>query len=1359
MIEKLIDRITRASLRFKWTTIGLTVLVMVAGTIAMFQLKQELMPKIEFPQSVILALNPGSEAEEMLDEVTIPIENAVNTIDGIVNVESTTSRGLSVLVIRNEFGMDQDAMQDELQAAVESVTYPDGMETPELLTFSLSDLPLAAVSVSSSELSFEELKEIVETEILPSLEEIDGVARVDIGGGQELPEEVEAVAEVVSTPEPTVEPTATSEPTATPTTEPTATPEPTAVPTETPAAPEGPTPVDLPTSWIEAAAAQGMEIATTADMTPEIVGGIASFAPEMLQELTPEMLLAIPLDALAALPQEYLAELDPELQGQLAERAAAAQVEPTEEPPVVVVDGVPLPDTWIQGARAQGLEIATTADLTPELVAGIAGFAPQFLAELTPEMLLSMSPEALTALPEDFLLTLDEDLQTQLGELIAQAPQPEEPEDPAALPASWQAAAQAQDIDMTYATDVTPEMMQALSSLAPQMLNDLTPDNLRLFSPEVLSWLPPDFVDTLDAELKAELEALAAPVGGLSAAFIVAEEEAAALSADAPALSELWTNPPEESSGPSPTFETAADIINSGFADSGAEFLNMFVASGRVTAPAMIGDLTPEIVAWLNANEEGFLTNLDAGVLRLFAPETLSSLPEEFMVSLDAELRDELEGIAAGTVTVFVPDNTITRVDGKPGLTITVFKDGEANTVDVSHAVFEKLDELEAADGLSFAVAFEQASFIEESVSSVARESALGAFFAVVVILFFLSGRNGEGKFVLSWRSTLVIGVSIPLSVTAAFVMLQWVPIIVSPILASIASATASIPILGFLMNLISHLFPSETTLNLMTLSGMTVAIGRVVDDSIVVLENIYRHIQRGDNHKDSVLQGTKDVAIAILVSTITTVIVFLPIGMIGGIVGEFFLPFGIAVTYALLASFVVAITIVPVLAFLFIKKEHLPPEGKTEMQRRYQPLLRWSLNHRAVVLVVAGLIFAGSLFLMGQLPRAFMPEMGDPQITVTIELPTDFSMGETDEIVRTFEDAIADIDGLGVVVTEIGTTGGLEERLMGGGSVTQTKANVVIGIETADELDALTAVVRAEANDIFGNEQVIVTGGTLATSAFGSFALVLSGDSETLATVNDEVIVELGKIEGLTNVTSNLGEEGTFLRVDGESAALFTGDLESENSLGVIATAKGTIEEVVPASITVSEGFESEQQTEGFAQASQAILISIVVVYVVLLIAFNSFVHPFTILLSLPLAVVGAALALWFTQRPLGMSAMIGLMMLVGIVVTNAVVLIERVQTNRKERGMNVYDALMEGGTTRLRPILMTAIAAMMALAPLAIGLSEGAIIASELGMVVIGGLFTSTLLTLFVVPVMFSLLNRLTRTGRAEAKQASGN
>jgi HAE1 family hydrophobic/amphiphilic exporter-1 len=849
-------------------------------------------------------------------------------------------------------------------------------------------------------------------------------------------------------------------------------------------------------------------------------------------------------------------------------------------------------------------------------------------------------------------------------------------------------------------------------------------------APELLIALPQDYLASLDPELAAQLAALMpAPIE---------------VAGDAPPLSGAWLETPEGAAGPIPSFETAADLLTSGFAPSAAELLNLLIQSGQPQASQLMADLSLEVVAWLIEQEPEFLFSLSADALRLLSPEVLGELPDAFLDQLDPALGVELRALAAGTLELFVPTDTISRVDGDPSLTLTLFKIGEANTVAAADELFAMLDTLELEnEGLRFEVVFEQASFIEESISGVAREGGLGAVFAVIVILVFLSGVVKK-RYSLSWRSTLVTAVSIPLSVFMAFALMRWLPPALNIVLDPLVEATEGVAVLGVFLAAIARLFPADITLNIMTLSGMTVAVGRVVDDSIVVLENIYRHIQRGENQRDSVLIGTRDVAIAIFASTATTVVVFLPIGLLGGLVGEFFLPFGVAVTYALASSFVVAVTIVPVLAYLLIRKEHLPSEAETLLQRIYTPALRWSLDNRLATLSIAGVLLIGSMLLLSQRPRAFLPEFGEVQINASVDLPNGTSMTETDQLVMGFEDKLGEVEGLGSVLSEVGSGGGFESQLFGG-AIDQSRASVQIRVEDPAELNRLTGLVRDEAESIFGQDNATVSSGSLSSGAFGGFALVLSGDVEKIAEIDAQIIQALDDVSGLANASSNLGALDSFLRVDGEPAVRYTGELETEDALGVTEVAKRALEDIVPSDLTLSEGFETQQQTEGFQQSIRAVLISIIAVYFVMVLTFRSFVHPFTILFSLPMAIIGAAAALWLTNRVLSLSAMVGLMMLVGIVVTNAIVLIDRVQANRKKRGMSVREALLEGGRTRLRPILMTAIAAMLALVPLALGLTEGAIIASELATVVIGGLFTSTMLTLLVVPVMFSLLDRL--------------
>jgi multidrug efflux pump subunit AcrB len=833
------------------------------------------------------------------------------------------------------------------------------------------------------------------------------------------------------------------------------------------------------------------------------------------------------------------------------------------------------------------------------------------------------------------------------------------------LPESWVTTAAMRGMPLEKTGDLTPEMIQGIAQMAPQMMDELTAEMLLELPPQVILALPQEFVAGLDADLQAGLAERADASGD-------------AADAEPVALPESW-----QAAGATQgiTLETTADLTP------------QVIQGIAQFAPQMLEELTPEM-------------------LLAMSPEVLAALPEAYVESLDADLQAQLEAAAAAAGPSAAPPATvINRTNGNPSLGINVNKTRDANTVAVVHRVEDALEELQGEiPGIRFDTVFEQAAFIEESISGVIREGTLGALFAIIVVLIFLH---------FSVRSTLVVAVSIPLSVFIAFALLNW----------------------------------QGLTLNMMTLGGMTVAIGRVIDDSIVVLENIYRHIQRGEDRKTAVIVGTGDVNSAIFASTLTTVAVFLPLGLIGGIIGQFFMPFALTVTFALLASYFVAITVVPVLAYTFIRKEHLPEEKETWLQRTYTPVLEWALHHRALTLIGAAVLLLVSLSLVRFIPIAFLPDMGEAAVQINISMPPGTDMGTTDAVTMQIEEELADLGCVCTVQTIVGGGGAGMSAMFGSGAVNPSQASISIAIEDGRDLDAATNEIRQVAEGIAGADNVRVSSaGSMFGGAFGGIDMVVTADRyEDLQAVNEPIVAALEEVDDLVNVRSDLGlaggANGIITRIDGKQAISFSAEVEGDDTMRVSAQARQAVEALpnLPAGVEISEGFQSQQQTTGFTDMGKSMLIAIAAVYVILAVTFRSLIQPFTILFSLPLAVIGALWALFLTGRVLGISSMIGMLMLIGIVVTNAIVFIDRVQRNRKERGMGTYDALVEAGRTRLRPILMTATAAILALVPLALGLTEGAIIAAELATVVIGGLFTSTLLTLLVVPTVYSLLDDL--------------
>jgi len=739
------------------------------------------------------------------------------------------------------------------------------------------------------------------------------------------------------------------------------------------------------------------------------------------------------------------------------------------------------------------------------------------------------------------------------------------------------------------------------------------------------------------------------------------------------------------------------------------------------------------------------------------------------------------------------------RTDGTPSVALSVVKSADANTVDVTKAVEARMADLADRLGLTVVYAFRSADFIEQSIEGLVREGGLGAAFAVFIIFMFL----------LNVRSTLVAAMSIPLSVMAALLLM----------------------------------LVGGVSLNIMTLGGLAVAVGRVVDDAIVVLENIFRHHRANrEPIRQAVLEGTREVAVAITSSTITTVAVFLPIGFVGGLVTQFFLPFSLTVTFALLASLAVALTVVPVLAYFLVPRvKHAPGAGEvgakdTWVQRIYTPLLRLALRFRWLTLAVAAALFAVSMALVPLIPTAFLNAGSDKILAVVVAPPAGTTAAAT--LARAIE-AEKLIDADPAVMTYHTSVAGEGDT---GFSTVQSSffgrsassATILVTLADTVDLDEATRDLLAELAPIDRDGYSVSVG--QITSGGGRLQVVVSSDdAAALHAATDAITAAVEGVPEVVNVSNDLAEEtpelqvrvdpnraialglttdgvsrlvrgvlagqtairavldgrpgttpvfvrvdpaaitdpaallpllrgaatieevqaqATITRVDQRPSATVSGDILAKDTGGTSTAVQNAIDGLgLPSSVTVELTGITQQQTEGFSSLLFAMLISIGVVYIVMVIVFGSLLDPFIILFSLPLATIGAFAGLLLTGRALGISALIGMLMLIGILVTNAIVFIDLVEQLRR-KGYSIEHALVHAGRTRVRPILMTALATILALIPLALGLNQGSIIAAELGTVVIGGLFTSTLLTLVVVPVVYSLVHG----GRARVARALG-
>lgn len=767
------------------------------------------------------------------------------------------------------------------------------------------------------------------------------------------------------------------------------------------------------------------------------------------------------------------------------------------------------------------------------------------------------------------------------------------------------------------------------------------------------------------------------------------------------------------------------------------------------------------------------------------AAQCFKSVPYQYKLSDVATIK---QGVS--------PSTSLTRTNGKPSLGIALTKTPDGNTVTISQAVNDKLSSLESqlGNGAKLTIVSDQAPSITSAVSGLVREGLIGAGFAILVILFFL----------FSIRSTLVTAISIPLSIVIDLIALSF----------------------------------GKFSLNLFTLGAMTIAVGRVVDDSIVVLENIYRHLNKGEEKQIAIPAAVKEVAGAVTASTLTTVAVFLPIAFTGGLVGQVFGPFGVTVTVALLASLLVALTVIPVLAYWFLKTPQAKASANTAhshekgtfLERGYVPVVRWVTGHKAISLVITLLLFVSSMVLAPLLGTNFFGAAQKSTYSITQTLPVGTSMDVTNQDAAHIENVLSGMPQIQHYQVTIGSTSMFSS--LQGSSGSSNVATFLITTDPNADQDAFQTDIRNRLNALSNVGQLSVSQGAGFNSSNVSVD-IQAPDEATLEQANQQVLDAFKNVPDITNITSNLAAAAPLIAVQvdpmkasqyglsaqsiaqtlsslynnvtmmtvnfsgqqmkvqlqmsanppstinnlnnqivavtpagvvklsdvatvqqtlGPTQITHTGGqrtatvsaLATTNNVGAVTSAiNEQIKKLsLPSGVTVASSGISSQQSSAFSSLGLALVIAIILVYLVMVATFRSLVQPLILMISIPFAATGSLLLMLATHTQLGVPSLIGLLMLVGIVVTNAIVLLDLVRRYRAQ-GMSARTAVIEGGRRRLRPILMTAIATILALLPMALGLSkDSGFIDAPLAITVIGGLTSSTILTLLLVPTLYVLI-----------------
>jgi HAE1 family hydrophobic/amphiphilic exporter-1 len=776
----------------------------------------------------------------------------------------------------------------------------------------------------------------------------------------------------------------------------------------------------------------------------------------------------------------------------------------------------------------------------------------------------------------------------------------------------------------------------------------------------------------------------------------------------------------------------------------------------------------------------------------------------------------------------------ITRVKGQESVELAIYKEGDANTVDVAERIERRLGALRGSfpDNYELITTYDQSTFISSAVSDVRLAAILGGLIAIFVLYGFLRDA----------RATTIVGIAIPVSVIGTFLLM----------------------------------YTNDISLNIMSLGGIALAVGMLVDNSIVVLENIVRKKEQGEGILEAAQNGTTEVGGAVVAATLTTIAVFFPMVFISGIAGQLFKDQALTVTFALMFSLVVALTLIPMLASLGTQSRYddgddgapanwftrsaafvvkmfgfvffavrkifwvilwIPTWVLQAFYRSiasvYPGILRWSLQHRATVILVSLLLFLSTMALVPRLGSELIPQFSQGEFTANLRLPPGMPLSETDKAIQATQRVAAGIDAVELNYSVAGTGNRLDANPVDAGDNSGTLSIKLKEGSGREAEDRTMAAMRAEMDKLPGVQYEFTRPSLLAVAS--PLQIEVSGyDLASLARVSQLVVQAMSASDRFTDIKTTIesgnpeiqivfdqeraAKLGLAVRdiansvvanVRGELATRYTWrDKKIDVLVRSVDTRQSSIEEIrhlivnpeserpvtldAVADVTVSQGpseirrvaqdrvaiisanlaygdlgtaaseagdivgkipmptgvsaivsGQSEEMQDSFKSMQFALALAVFLVYLVMASQFESLIHPFVILFTIPLALVGAVLALFITGTTINIVAFIGVIMLAGIVVNNAIVLVDLINQLR-EQGKARMEAILEAGTARLRPILMTSLTTTLGLLPMAMGFGEGSEVRTPMAITVIGGLAVSTMLTLVVIPVVYSLMDR---------------
>lgn len=1271
------------------------ILVLVLGFTAYFEMTPDLLPNLDFPYAVVITTYPGASPEQVETTVTKPLEQSMATLDKIKNITSTSSENYSMVMMEFSDDANMDSITVDIRGNIDKVKgyWPEEISTPILMKINPNMLPVTVAAVSYEGKDTAELSNFINDSIMNNLEGVEGVASVSASGLLEQGVNVVISQEKIDSVNQKIQ------------------------------------------DAIEGKFDEAREEIDSAKT--EIDSGLTQ-AQSGQQELV--------------YSKEQLEQKEQEAQSQLsqAESELDAKAQEIAQAKLQLIEGINQIESQKESLNTVYSQVLQIVESKDELLAAREELAGQ-LEKLESEGLgdseealeiknktaeIDSTFEAINAILEPLGYSVDtiDEAATYLEQQIESLTTAEkELQDKLAHTEQG-------EVSLQQAQDELEAQKNNVNSQIQSGKNQISGAESQLNST----------IDRLN-QAKSQLYASSAKID---------EQEQQAL--DGADISETITMDMVSSILTAQNFSMPSGYVND---TEGTQYL------------VRVGDEFSDITEMEN------LQLFDMGIEGL-DPIKLSDVAD-----------------------VFITDNSdeiFAKINGADGVLLSFTKQSNYATADVSDNISERFTELsEKYPGIEFISLMSQGDYIHLIIDGVINNMILGAVFAIIVLLFFLK----------DVKPTLVIAVSIPISVIFAIVLMYF----------------------------------SGVTLNMISLSGLAIGVGMLVDNSVVVIENIYRLRNLGVPAHAAAVKGAKEMAAAITSSTLTTVCVFLPIVFIQGITKQLFVDMALTIAYSLLASLIVALTLVPALSSTALKKtttkEH---KWFDKALKGYEKSIQFTLRNRGLALLAAFLLLVGST--VGALARgfSFMPDMSSNQISITATLPYDSSYEDTEQTAQAILDVMESYPQFETTASMAGNMGsvmGMAGTSDNTGSVT---AYGVLKDEYAKDSSEISKSLEKDLENI--NAEITVSGG----SSMSSMSTIMGGtgvtvniygdDLDTMKQTAESVAKTLSQIEGIGEVDSGTKETTPVIKItvdkekasengltvaqvyaavneqlswsktatslknsDGSSLDVIVIDENKENTTpedisNMTLTVTGmdgeekeipltevasVSEQTTPDSISrdnqrryvtvtaeVKDGYilshvasevenkmESFEMPAGFSydisgenastmeavwQVLKMLALAIVFIYLIMVAQFQNFKSPFIVMFTIPLVFTGGFLALLITGNDVSVMSLLGFVMLSGIIVNNGIVLIDCINRLQIDEGMTKKEAIVKAGVIRMRPILMTALTTVLGLSVMALGIGTGSEMMQPVAIVCIGGLIYATFMTLYIVPVMYDLMNK---------------